>query len=949
MQVFTKIILLLCFFCGSLQAQITTNKTFPTSKEPLKITFDATLGTKGLMDYSGDIYAHIGVITNKSSDGSDWRYVVEKWAVNSDKIKCTRIEANKYELDISPTIQEYFGVPESEEIQQIAIVFRNADGSKEGKAEGGNNIFVNVYKAELSIKLVSPSAKTFFVDAAEQFNLEVLSSMASSLEVMVDGVSVHTFQEQSFTYQITAEASGTHEVQVVAYGQDKGETKVTGFTYTVRSQTEVKAMPEGVTDGINIVDENTVTLVLHAPAKESVYVIGNFNDWLPSSDYQMFRTSADTKNSDMRYWITLENLTAGKEYTFQYLVDEELRIADPYTEKVIDPWNDKHIPAATYPNLPAYPEGKTESVLSAFSTTKTEYDWQITDFEAPKKTDMVIYELLLRDFTVGPEGKEGNYSNAIARLDYLKDLGVNVVELMPVNEFEGNNSWGYNPSFMFAVDKAYGSATDLKKFIDECHKRGMAVVIDLVMNHQFGLSPFVQLYLDKHANSETLSLPESPWFNEKSPNQSYKWGADFNHESIYTQRLLDRVNAYWLKEFNVDGFRFDFTKGFTNTTGDGWAKDDARIAILKRMYDNIMKVNPEAYVILEHLTDNEEEKELAEYGMLLWGNMNHNYSNATKGNVEGTNSDLAGAYYKNRNWTVPHLITYMESHDEERLMYGNLTEGKSGGQNVQKLETGLYRVAMAANFFLTIPGPKMIWQFGELGYDISIDENGRTGTKPVKWDYLENVYREHLYKTFSALAKLKTSEDVFETGDVKHSLSNSIKTFSLDGEELDIVVVGNFDVYNEVKVPVEFTQTGVWYEYFTGEEITVKELTSYFNLYPGQYHFFTSKKLEQPEMPDIEINPIDMADGTTTSVSKVWNTDLTVFPNPTSESIILRNASDLNFIGIYDTNGRLIKQLDISKTQQEYKIDLKEIKGGLLYILMKNEKGQTAVRKVLKR
>ena len=99
--------------------------------------------------------------------------------------------------------------------------------------------------------------------------------------------------------------------------------------------------------------------------------------------------------------------------------------------------------------------------------------------------------LLVRDFT-----DERTFQAVIDRLDYLEELGINAIELMPVMEFEGNLSWGYNPAFMLAVDKFYGTETKLKQLIDEAHKRGMAIILDIVVNHAFGRSSLVRLNND---------------------------------------------------------------------------------------------------------------------------------------------------------------------------------------------------------------------------------------------------------------------------------------------------------------------------------------------------------------------------------------------------------------------------------------------------------------------
>ena len=154
---------------------------------------------------------------------------------------------------------------------------------------------------------------------------------------------------------------------------------------------------------------------------------------------------------------------------------------------------------------------------------------------------------------------------------------------------------------------------------------------------------------------------------------------------------------------------------------------------------------PDAYVILEHFAANNEETVLADYGMMLWGNISHEYNEATL----GYNNNLSGVDYQARGWDDAHLIAYMESHDEERLNYKNLNFGNSNGSyNITDLPTALKRLELGSVFYFPIPGPKMLWQFGELGYDFSINrctngsinENCRLDPKPIRWDYFCLLY-----------------------------------------------------------------------------------------------------------------------------------------------------------------------------------------------------------------
>ena len=124
------------------------------------------------------------------------------------------------------------------------------------------------------------------------------------------------------------------------------------------------------------------------------------------------------------------------------------------------------------PENKAYPTG-AEGIVSVFQTKPTPYNWKVSNFKVADKDDLVIYEMLLRDFTAS-----GDLNGAKAKLSYLKSLGVNAIELMPVQEFDGNDSWGYNPCFFFALDKAYGTDKMYKEFIDACHGEGIAVIFE---------------------------------------------------------------------------------------------------------------------------------------------------------------------------------------------------------------------------------------------------------------------------------------------------------------------------------------------------------------------------------------------------------------------------------------------------------------------------------------
>ena len=330
---------------------------------------------------------------------------------------------------------------------------------------------------------------------------------------------------------------------------------VTVGTITPPTNVVEAPVPAGMLDGINYnaSDNTKVTLVLYAPEKDFVNVIGSFNNW--QRDDLNYLLKKDSSKD--RFWIELTGLTPQTNYTYQYLVDGIIRVADPYSTTILDENNDPYINATTYPNLPAYPVGKTSYAVTLLRTGDPDYNWQVTNFQRPAKTDLVIYELLIRDFDA-----LHSFNAVKARLDYLQTLGVNAIELMPVSEFDGNESWGYNPSFHMALDKYYGTATAFKQLIDACHSRGIAVILDVVYNHATGQNPYYRLWNTSNGGTGGQASADSPFFNPVATH-TYSVFNDFNHSKQATRDYVKRTTQYWINEYKIDGFRWDLTKGFT--------------------------------------------------------------------------------------------------------------------------------------------------------------------------------------------------------------------------------------------------------------------------------------------------------------------------------------------------------------------------------------------------
>lgn len=909
--------LILCILGFSVTGQITVTPSTPTDLDSVVVVFNATQGNGGLAGYTGDIYAHTGVITNLSSGGSDWRYVKADWGVNIPECKMTQIGTDIYQLKISPSIRQYYGVPPGEDILKLAFVFRSATQVGgvwlEGKTSTGGDIFWNVYPSGLYVKINNPVDDILITTLNTTTSVQVTSFAADTTFLYQDNQLLTYNTGTNITYSLVAQSYGPSWIKAIA----KNDTGMVAdsFYCFVREPVTIMDVPAGIKEGINYLNDTSVILCLNAPLKQFVFVIGDFNNWLPV-EHGYLKQSTDGK----RYWVQINGLLPGQQYIYQYLVDGNIRVGDPYAEKVSDPWNDQYITPDIYPGILPYPYSKTKGVATVLQTAQPSYTWHSGTFTAPDPADLVIYELLVRDFT-----EQHTFQSVIDTLGYLKKLGINAIELMPVSEFEGNISWGYNPNFYFAVDKYYGPANKLKALIDTCHQLGIAVISDIVLNHSFGTSPYVMLYWDNALNRPAAN---SPFFNP-IPKHDFNVGYDMNHESPDTKYYVSNILKFWLQEYRFDGYRFDLSKGFTqtNTLGNtaAWANyDQSRINILTRYYDTIKVANPSAYLILEHFADNSEETELSNRGMMLWGNLNGSYRYAGMGVTTSGYSDLSWGSYVTRGWTNPNLVTYMESHDEERQMVYCLTGGlNSGSYNIKDSSIALQRMELNAAFFYTIPGPKMIYEFGERGFDYSINwpcmtSACRTDPKPPRWDYLENWRRREVEFIWSQLIKLKTGQSVFKTTDFTIDVANQLKKVKLQNADMKVVVLGNFGVQDAQIIP-GFYNTGYWYDYFGGDSIDVTNINSLIPLGPGEFRIYTSKKLETP----IGISEVDDL-----------NSRVSVYPNPAAGQAVL-DLKDFNGqceVKLFSLQGELLETIYSGEVNNNHSMRFQTPGPGMYFI-----------------
>lgn len=836
-------------------------------------------------------------------------------------------ESNRFTYDSGSDTYKKTIIPSTffnrNNIGRIGFLIKAKDGTGDKKSQ---DIIAEVGVFQVTLNTPSENSATIIASNGSLNITATNSGGNASYNLKANGVSINTnTSTSSYSFNHTAIQGNQNYSLEVTQG---AITVIKKFSVIVNPGTISSAMPAGLLDGINYntADATKATVVLDAPLKDFIYVAGSFNNWQPTSTYAMKKDPTSGK-----FWLELTSLVAGVNYSYQYWVGETtplvnspalVKTADPYSTLVLSPYDDPSIPSASYPNMPVYPAGQ-EREVTVLQTGQTPYAWSTatTNFVKPEKEKLVVYELLVRDFDAGR-----NYQSIIDRIDYFKNLKINAIELMPIMEFEGNESWGYNTAFHMALDKFYGNASKLKEMIDVCHQNGIAIILDVALNHAFGRNPMVRMWMnDPDGDGWGSPTVESPYFNTEAKH-SYSVGEDFNHQLSGTQNYVKRVIKQWIQEYKIDGFRWDLTKGFTqncpSTVAGGQdnctnAYQQDRVDVLKMYADYSWSLDPTHYVIFEHLGGNTEEQQWANYklaetpskGVMMWGKMTDNYNELSMGYP----SNLSGMTSTSRGFTANRLLGYAESHDEERLMYKNLQFGNSANtaHNVKTLNVALSRMSAIGAVSLLIPGPKMIWQFGELGWEYSIFtcNNGtvntpndatagdcKLDTKPQpQWvnSWIDNTSRNAIYTNWAKMITLKKTEPVFSGSAVvsnTSSLSQNIKitNSSLLATQLkDVLIIANFDVTAQ-NIATGFPYPGTWYNLMDNTAITVANTTTPISLPAGEFRIYGNKTAS------LAIANFEN------------NNDVNLYPNPSRGYFLITSAAKQ--VLIYNMVGQLVKE-----------------------------------------
>ncbi|ROH96953.1 T9SS C-terminal target domain-containing protein [Chryseobacterium cucumeris] len=863
---------------------------------------------------------------------------------NSNDLNKLNYNATTDSYSITFTPASFFG---RTGIGRFGFLLKDRTGSHQTSPD----IFVNV--GTLNLTLTNPLANSLTsVPTGNSITITATASTNVTFQLKANGTVVNstTTPSQSYSYSYTVTQDANMEL-VATQGTN---SKTAAFIVQVPRNVVSQAIPNWIRQGINYhpTDPTKVGLALYAPGKNFVHVIGSFNNWTVNDTYLMKK---DTTNPDL-YWIELNGITPQQLYTFQYRTNDLRKVADPYSPQILSSYDDPWISASTYPNLPAFPAGQGFEV-STFKTGQTAYNWQVANFQRPAKQDLIVYELLLRDFT-----QEKNWQSLIDKISYLKNLKINAIELLPIMEFDGNLSWGYNTSFHYALDKAYGTPEKFKEFVDLCHQNGIAVILDVAFNHATGRSPLVRLWnIDPDGDGYGDVAPNNPYFNQV-PKHSYNVFNDFNHTSLSTQYYVERCLQQWLTEYHIDGFRWDLTKGFTQSCSENDeactnAYQQDRVDIMKNYADKQWAIDPNSYMIFEHLGTDAEEQQWANYriaegkGVMLWNKQTDPYNQNTMGYQENSNYDRMN--HSLHGFTNMSAVGYGESHDEERLMFKNLTYGAiNGGYNVKDLNTALERMKTFGATFFTIPGPKMIWQFGELGYEFSInrcangtiDSGCRTDEKPVAFTlgYDTNANRKAVYDTWAKIINIRNSHQVFKS-----------KTYSIESNNLtndptglitriyvydaaittgikNVVVLANYTTSAQNVVPY-FPYTGQWQNLMDNSISNIVSTTAPITLQPGEFRIFGNYA---GALSTVDAN----------AVNKL---SLQIADNPVRNGIahLVFNKAKKGEISIFDMTGKKLDTFKLDKESGTYDAKV-DYPAGTYLVQLKSDTG-IAIQKMI--
>ena len=536
-----------------------------------------------------------------------------------------------------------------------------------------------------------------------------------------------------------------------------------------------------------------VSFRVWVPHAEKVYVMGTFNAWN--------KTSISMTSEQNGYWfVEVPEAKIGDEY--RYVINSskgQLSRIDPYARKV------------------------TSSIGNGIIYDPKAFAWDGDTFHMATGNELVIYEMHVGTFNVKEVGHSGTLDSAIEKLDYLQHLGINAIEILPVVEFSGDFSWGYNPIHPFAVESIYGGPDALKRFVKAAHAHGIAVIIDVVYNH-FGPADLDLWQFDGWSENDKGGIY---FFNDRR--STTPWGEtrpDYGRGEV-RQYLCDNA-MMWFEEYHVDGIRWDATSFIRNINGDdldipndipeGWS-------LMQWINEEIQRKFPGKISIAEGMHNNPwVTKDVGAGGAGFNAQWDSEFVNPVRKAIispDDTSRDL-GAVSKAIEYRYDadafRRVIFTESHDEVANGRTRVPEeiwpGKVDSWFSKKRST------LGGAFVLTSPGIPMIFEGQEF-----LEDRWFQDRVPIDWSLVLNEYGIlEMYRDLIALRRnlLGVTRGLCGQNSHVYHFDNEAKLIAFHrwdkkGPTDSVVVVANMANKNRDDYIIGFPRSGLWKTRFNSD------------------------------------------------------------------------------------------------------------------------------------
>ncbi|HEY9906109.1 MAG TPA: alpha-amylase family glycosyl hydrolase [Thermosynechococcaceae cyanobacterium] len=522
---------------------------------------------------------------------------------------------------------------------------------------------------------------------------------------------------------------------------------------------------------------NPIEFNLFAPYNKAVSLMGSFSDWqevpMEKGKDGYFRVSVDLEDGAYDYKFKVQS----KSWFFE--PDQWVEVTDPYATDVDG-------------------QSSSENAIVRVKDGKRivdTYVWQHDETPLPADHELVIYELHVADFSGGEDDPKarGKYKHVIEKLDYLSELGINAIELMPVKEYPGDYSWGYNPRHFFAPESSYGTTEGLKQLIDECHGRGIRVIMDGIYNHSEASAPLTQIDHDY-------------WYHHEPRDPDNNWGPEFNYEhydenldTYPARRFVGDTVRYWVQEYHLDGIRYDAARQIANYDFMHWIVNEAKQAASMKPFYNIAEHIPESpsitnvdgpmdgcwhdsfyHCLLEHITGDTFDLE------------------RLKDAIDAKRQGFMGA---------TNVVNYLSNHDHNRVFAELGDRGILGAEAFRRLKLG-------AAILMTAMGVPLIWmgeEFGEFKHKTQDQSK-------IDWTLLSSDENKGLREYYKGLINLRKQNHALYTENVTFIHENAeakvLAYTRWNDSGSRVVVVANFSENFLGGYTIDgFPENGTWHEW----------------------------------------------------------------------------------------------------------------------------------------